>query len=193
VLEGNIGYLRISSFYPWSDARPKLRAAFELLADTDGLILDLRQNGGGESEGPKQIVAALLGPKAAKLQDIERRGRRSADPPPEPELPPVAADRPVAVLVDRRSASASEYVAYSLQAAGRAKVIGSRSGGLAHLLGDARPVGAGYALFVPEARPVNLATGGNWEGQGVAPDLTGGDDPLFRARVWMSGTKGRTP
>lgn len=47
VLEGNIGYLRLSTFYPLDLARPKLAAAFTLLADTDGLVLDLRQNGGG--------------------------------------------------------------------------------------------------------------------------------------------------
>jgi hypothetical protein len=45
VLEGNIGYLRLSTFYPLDLARPKLAAAFTLLADTDGLVLDLRQNG----------------------------------------------------------------------------------------------------------------------------------------------------
>ena len=45
VLEGNVGYLRLSTFYPLDLARPKLAAAFTLLADTDGLVLDLRQNG----------------------------------------------------------------------------------------------------------------------------------------------------
>lgn len=45
VLEGNIGYLRLSTFYPLDLARPRLVAAFTLLADTQGLVLDLRQNG----------------------------------------------------------------------------------------------------------------------------------------------------
>lgn len=185
VLDGNVGYLRVSSFYPWVAAKAKLSQAFGLLSDVDGLILDLRQNGGGEAEGAEQIVAALLGGGPPTVQDIEQRGRRTSDPLPNPELPRIGAGRPVAILMDRRSGSASEFVAYSLQAAGRAKVVGTRSGGVAHMLGAPIPVAGGFALFVPTARPVNLTTGGNWEGQGVTPDIPGGDDPLYRARTWI--------
>lgn len=52
VLEGNIGYLRLSTFYPLDLARPKFAAAFTLLADTDGLVLDLRQNGEATMQVP---------------------------------------------------------------------------------------------------------------------------------------------
>lgn len=186
VLEGNVGYLRLSSFYPWDLAGPKLKAAFALLAETDGLILDLRQNGGGDDQTAGQLAGAFLGPDVTAVQDVDMRGRKEADPLPKLDLPRYPADRRVAVLVDRRSASASEFVAYSLQAAGRAKVIGSRSGGAAHLLDDPIPVAGGYAIMVPNARPINRTTGGNWEGRGVRPDMPGGDDPLHVARQWLA-------
>jgi len=186
VLEGNVGYLRLTSFYPWDLAGPKLKAAFALLAETDGLILDLRQNGGGDDQTAGQLAGAFLGPDVTAVQDVDSRGRKQADPLPKLDLPRYPSDRRVAVLVDRRSASASEFVAYSLQAAGRAKVIGSRSGGAAHLLDDPIPVAGGYAIMVPNARPINRTTGGNWEGRGVRPDMPGGDDPLHVARQWLA-------
>jgi len=190
LLEGNVGYVRLSSFYPWDLAGPKLKAAFALVGDADGLILDLRQNGGGDDVTAGQLVAALLGPETTTVQDIERRGQRKPDPLPRLDLPRYPAERRVAVLIDRRSASAAEFVAYSLQAAGRAKVVGGRSGGAAHMFGDPIPVAGGYALSTPDARPVNRITGSNWEGVGVKPDLAGGDDPIFIARQWLSRDAG---
>lgn len=186
VMEGNVGYVRLSSFYPWDLAKPKLSAAFILVGDADALILDLRQNGGGDDQTAGQIVAALLGPDVAAVQDLERRGTRTSDPLPRLELPTFPKDRRVAILIDRRSGSASEFVAYSLQAMGRAKVIGARSGGAAHILGEPLPVTGGYTLSVPEARPVNHVTKKNWEGVGARPDVPGGDDPVFVARQWLS-------
>jgi len=182
VLEGNIGYVRISSFYPWDVARPKYQAAWALLADTAGLIIDLRQNGGGDAEAAEQIVQSMLGGEASAVQEIERRGVREADPLPRADLPAYGANKPVIVLVDRRSASASEFVAFALQKAGRGRVVGSRSAGAASMMGDPVPLPGGYQVIVPEARPRSIASGTNWEGSGVAPDVRGGDDGLFVAR-----------
>lgn len=182
VLEGNIGYVRISSFYPWDVARPKYQAAWTLLADTAGLIIDLRQNGGGDAEAAEQIVQSMLGGEAAAVQEIDRRGVREPDPLPRAELPSYGADKPVIVLVDRRSASASEFVAFALQKEGRAQVVGTRSAGAASMMGDPVPLPGGYQVIVPEARPLSLVSGTNWEGSGVVPDVRGGDDSLFVAR-----------
>lgn len=180
VLEGNLGYLRLSGFYPWDLAGPKLAAAFALVADTEGLILDLRQNGGGDAGTADQMVRAFTDDAVRAVQRIERRDGTREDTLPPRELP--AYSRPLVVLVDRRSGSAAEFVAYSLQSLGRARVVGARSGGVAHMLGEARPLAHGYRIAVPEARPLNLGTGTNWEGHGVEPDVPGGDDPLFHAR-----------
>ncbi len=185
VLEGNIGYLRLASFYPWDMAGPKLRNAMELLKDTQGLVLDLRQNGGGDADTAGQLVRAFLGDEVASVQDIQARSARRTEPLPKRDLPEYHGG--LVVLLDRRSASASEYVAYSLQAASRAVVIGSRSAGAANLLGDPKPLPHGFQIFIPDARPLNVRTGGNWDREGVVPDVNGGDDPLHVARRVLAG------
>lgn len=186
VLEGNVGYLRIASFYPWDLAADRFGAAWTLLAACDALIVDLRQNGGGDAETAGHLVRALLGPSVAAVQRIEARGVQRPEPLPPLALPALRPDLPVAILLDRRSASAAEFVGYALQAAGRAIVVGQRSAGAASLIGAPVAIGGGLQIAVPDARPVNLKTGANWEGQGVQPDLAGGDDPIFVARTALA-------
>lgn len=180
VFEGNIGYLRLSTFHSWDLAGAKLVHAWGLLKDTQGLILDLRQNGGGDADTPNRIVRSFLGDGVVAVQDIERRSGTTVDALPAASLPSYAG--PVAILVDRRTASAAEFVAYSLQAEKRAVLIGARTAGAAHLMGEPVSLGQGVQITIPDGRPVNRRTRGNWERQGVAPDVPGGDDPLFLAR-----------
>lgn len=187
VLEGNVGYLRLSTFYPLDLARPKFAAAFMLLADTDGLVLDLRQNGGGDDASADLLVRTLLDAKIGTVQQLDQRGRRTPVPLPPASLP--AYLKPLVVLIDRRTGSAAEFVAYSLQALGRARIVGTRSGGAAHMFGDPVLLPDGYQISIPDRQPINLRTGGNWEGTGVRPDVAGGDDPLFIARQLLAPAK----
>lgn len=185
VFEGNIGYIRLSTFYSWDMAKDKLRHAMALVGDTTGLILDLRQNGGGDAETAGHLVRAFLGDDVKTVQRIE--SRRGAKDEALPERDIATYGRKLVVLVDRRSASASEFLAYSLQSAGRATVIGSRSAGAASLLDEPQPLVHGFQISVPNAWPVNLKTGKNWEGEGVTPDVKGGDDPVYVARRLLGG------
>lgn len=187
VLEGNIGYLRLSTFYPLDLARPKFAAAFTLLADTDGLVLDLRQNGGGDDASADLLVRTLLDAKIGAVQQLDQRGRRTPVPLPPASLPVYL--KPLVVLIDRRTGSAAEFVAYSLQALGRARIVGTRSGGAAHMFGNPVLLPDGYQISIPDRQPINLRTGGNWEGTGVRPDVAGGDDPLFIARQLLVPAK----
>ena len=85
---------------------------------------------------------------------------------------PVASPRfsgPVAVLVDRATASACEPLVALLKAQGRAKVLGAKTAG-AMLSSEAFDVGDGWSLRLPTA-DYFTAAGERLEGRGVEPDV----------------------
>jgi len=57
------------------------------------------------------------------------------------------------------------------------------------MFGDPVLLPDGYQISIPDRQPINLRTGGNWEGTGVRPDVAGGDDPLFIARQLLAPAK----
>lgn len=85
---------------------------------------------------------------------------------PGPRMPTV----PVWVLISRRTGSAAEALAYDLQSAGRATIVGERSAGGANP-GQDFDLGDGFSVFVSTAHTRNPITGANWQGSGVHPDV----------------------
>lgn len=172
VLKGNIGYIRIRSFFDLEPAFPHYRAAFDMVADTDALILDLRANGGGSTQTTWPIQWTFLAPGSASPLKLESRVE-SLKPREEPAVlwRRYGTRRPVAIVIDARTFSAPEAVAFTLQQAGRATIIGEPSGGGAHMLDAGKALASGFTLYTPSTRPVSIATRDNWEGVGVTPDI----------------------
>ena len=131
-VEHKLGYIYLPSFYgtmdkPFGD--PDYRSCAldvnRLIADfnaedVEGLVLDLRGNGGGSLREAVMLSALFVerGPV------VQIRDTRTVVSLPIPPGNPVAFKKPVVVLTDRASASASEIVAGHLQDVGRAVVIG---------------------------------------------------------------------
>ena len=59
ILEGNIGYLDVRTFYRIDEARATLDAAMRFLVHADALVIDLRNNQGGSPETVAHLVAYL--------------------------------------------------------------------------------------------------------------------------------------
>ena len=127
-----LGYVYLPGFYGTMDRKPfdpgYRSAAMDVARiltdfnaeDVKGLVLDLRGNGGG-SLREAVLLSALFVPDGPVVQI---RDIRSVGCLPIPPGNPVAFKRPMVVLTDRASASASEIVAGHLQDVGRAVVIG---------------------------------------------------------------------
>jgi hypothetical protein len=172
-LDGNIGYLRLDYFMHGDDVGPRAAAAMTLLADTDALILDLRENHGGHPATVALIVSYLYDAYAEiHINDIYDRPTDSTQQYwTLPSLPgPRYADKPVYVLTSRQTFSGGEECAYDLQTLKRATLIGEVTGGGANP-GDRVKVGEHFALFVPTGRAINPVTRTNWEGVGVKPEI----------------------
>lgn len=166
-LDGNIGYLRIDRFAPAVDAGPVLQAAVATLAATEALIIDLRFNGGGHGD-TVALLAGLLLAEPARLSDIVRRDGVTQVWTPIGVSKPYT--KPVSILTSARTFSAAEGLAYGLKALGRARIVGERT------RGGANPVtrtllSPRFWAMIPVAKTRNVATGGNWQGTGVAPDI----------------------
>lgn len=167
---GNIGYLRLDGLAPPEACAATLAAALQVLANSDALILDLRRNNGGNPAMVQWLASHFLPPGTPLSSMVSARDKtndamKTLAGLPGPQLPSV----PLYLLTSRRTFSAAEHLAYDLQQAGRARVVGEASAGGANP-GGFVPVHANFRLWVSRARSVSPVTGGNWEGTGVKPD-----------------------
>src|SRR6185437_3303770 len=172
-LDGNVGYLDVRRVAVPANAGPAIAAAMELVIGTYALILDLRRNGGGSPEGVAFWCSYLFPEEdPAHLNDIfhadtgETRQFWA--------LPYVPGsrylDRPVYVLTSSHTFSGGEEFCYTLQALGRAGLIGETTGGGAHPT-RGLPTSPAVHTGIPFARAINPVTGTNWQGTGVVPDI----------------------
>jgi hypothetical protein len=171
-LDGNIGYLDVRRIAVPANAGPAIGAAMELVAGTYALIIDLRHNGGGSPEGVVLWCSYLLTERPTHLNDIfhadtgETRQFWAL-----PYVPGTRyTGRPVYVLSSSETFSGGEDFCYTLQALGRAEVIGEATGGGAHPT-RGFPISGAVHIGIPFARSINPVTGTNWQGTGVIPDV----------------------
>jgi Peptidase family S41/N-terminal domain of Peptidase_S41 in eukaryotic IRBP len=171
-LAGNVGYVDLRRVAMPQNAGAAIAAAMELVSGTYALVFDLRQNGGGTPDGVVFWCSYLFDGPGTHFNDIfeaetgETRQFWSV-----PYVPgPRYVDKPVYVLTSQKTFSGGEDFCYTLQAQGRAELIGETTGGGAHPTGM-RPLSPTMAIAVPFARSVNPVTGTNWEGTGVVPDV----------------------
>lgn len=128
VLDNGLGYIKLQTFIN-SSASSSVRSALEELQKENikGLILDLRGNGGGLLQEAVNVLALFV---PEKTQVVSMKGR---SPKFNKEYytvgKPIAADMPLAVLVDKNSASASEIVAGTIQDLDRGVIVGQTSFG----------------------------------------------------------------
>jgi carboxyl-terminal processing protease len=185
--EGNpyhIGVIRVPSFYLdyaaltrgeedyKSTTRDVERLVGELEAEgIDGLVLDLRQNGGGHLSEATELSGLFIerGP-VVQLRQTRRNIEVLDDP-----IPGVVYDGPLAVLVDRYSASASEIFAAAIQDYQRGIVIGQQTfgkGSVQNLFSLDRFMRApGYGQLTLTIGKYYRVTGGSTQHRGVIPDI----------------------
>ncbi|MCL4455063.1 MAG: S41 family peptidase [Deinococcus sp.] len=181
MLPGNIGYVQLNSFGSVKVIQ-QLTAALQELKQNGAqkLVFDLRDNGGGLLDQGCQVASAFIreGPivyvrtRSQTRVYCEASGRTSWS-------------GPMVVLVNRRSASASEIVAGALQDTGRAKVIGEISFGkgvgqnVIDLANGANLTLVTFEWLTPKKRSIHKA--------GITPDIQVKDN-RFETPVSFEGT-----
>ncbi|HEU4665175.1 MAG TPA: S41 family peptidase [Dokdonella sp.] len=184
-LHGNIGYLDLHQFGRPQGAYDRIAAAMTLLGDTSGLIIDLRNCGGGDPESVMRMASYLFD-RRTHLNDIYwREEDRIEQRWTEEDVPgrKYGSTRPLYLLTSHDTFSGGEDFAYALKNAGRATLVGETTGGGAHP-GNPRRVDDHFMMFVPSGRPISPVTHADWEGVGVVPDVpASADKALDIARI----------
>lgn len=174
-LTGNIGYLNLGGFANMPQAKPTLDAAMTLVSPTDALIIDLRGNGGGDSDTVVYLLGYFFaGPTEVTGAVVREHGRFRTDR----DFTPAALGgprylgKPVYVLIDHQTISGGEMFAYDMKTLHRAIVFGNASAGAAMGLGSPPfYLTEHLSISVPDAETRNPYTGTNWDGTGVIPDV----------------------
>lgn len=161
-----IGYIRISDF--GATTTKELKEAIEKLEKKKviGYVLDVRNNPGGYLTAAIDVADAFLdageivSTRGKDKKNIERSFAKKGD---------LANGKPVVVLINHGSASASEIVAGALQDNGRGLVLGSQSFGKGSVQ-QQKPLGDGTAIHITIAR-YYTPNGKSIQNEGITPDI----------------------
>lgn len=185
LLPGNIGYIQIKTFSSENTAA-EVEAALKALAGAKSYILDLRGNGGGYVMQAFEVFSLFVDDgtfttlkghykgaaykeeyvvQAKHLENIENGKVTKYD-----RRPNLTGSKPVVVLVDSDSASASEMLTGALKDAGRATVVGVKTfgKGIAQIAPAMKNGGAIRVTFAEYFLP----GGSSIHRKGITPDRT---------------------
>ena len=200
-----LGYVRLPSFYGTMDKQPSdpgfrsctLDVAREIglvnAAGAEGLVFDLRGNGGGSLREAVMMAGLFL--RSGPVVLVRDTDRAISTLPIPPTGGAVAFRRPMVVLVDQLSASASEIVAGVLRDTGRAVIVGDSKTHGKGTVQTVMPVSGDEkfgSLKVTTARFYRV-NGASTQNKGVASDIVipsvwdemdVGEDSLSYALPW---------
>lgn len=180
-LRGNIGLIEFFNFLDADLGADTVAAAMNFVNGTDALIIDMRNNGGGNPQMVALVCSYLFGPEPVHLNDLYwREGNRTEQFWTRKEVAGRRyLNKDVYILTSKRTFSAAEEFTYNLKNLKRATIVGETTGGGAHPGGGFR-INEHFGMFVPTGRAINPITKTNWEGTGVTPDI---DVPADQALV----------
>ena len=176
-LVGNTAVLRISTFN--EQTQPNLEAAIAEqieaaggIENLNGFIIDLRNNPGGLLSAAISVTDTFLN-EGEIVSTRERDARNSRDA--FAQKGDLTQGKPIVVLINRGSASASEIVAGALQDHKRAVIVGTKSFGKGSVQ-SIMPISDGSAMRLTTAR-YYTPSGRSIQSLGVSPDIVV-DQPL---------------
>lgn len=198
MLNENVGYIRLNT---WLDPPVHTKAFDEALKKfegAEGIVFDLRGARGGLATLPAVLAGRLIKEPNQSLGVMFRQGQRypfAVQPQPD------VYEKPLAILVDGLTRSASETFASGLQELGRARVFGTRTAGaLLPSVTERLPNGDSFQYVIAD---YTTPKGKRIEGVGVIPDvvvlsqrqelLAGRDPVLDAATKWFRSGAGGAP
>ncbi len=164
MMDGDILYVRLGAMNKHS--RETLAESLRQHSNLKGLILDLRSNPGGTFKQAVDIAGMFL--DGGIISSVQGRKKDSVEMYDAPDGD-ILGDKPLAVLIDGKTASSAEVVAGALQEQSRAIIIGAQSYGkgsvqkLTNLPNNSRLALTNAVIFLPSGKKI--------AGEGITPNI----------------------
>ena len=170
VLPGNVGYIRLTSFEAPKIAAKTAVAAMGMVANTDALILDLTNNGGGEPEMVQLMLSYFIGPEPKQVGELYWRANDKLQQYwTQPFVPGERfLDRPLFVLGGAATASAAEMFIIQIKNHKRGKIVGQQTYGAGNA-GEVFKPSTDFEIFISNGGQVHAKD--VFDGVGIAPDV----------------------
>ncbi len=173
ILPGNVGYVDIRMFAHTREAGLTAVSAMNFLANSKAVIMDLRNNNGGDNAMLQLVASYFLGQDDEKLIFMLEK--------PEgvifeefwtlPFVPGKSMEEtPLYILTSKSTFSAAEAFVSMMKSYGRAKIVGETTKGGSH--GTKYLVANdNFYIGVPHLQGVDPVTRRSWEEVGIEPDI----------------------
>lgn len=166
--QNKIGYLRFDKFSGDTKSKDRIANAMKELEGASSLIIDLRENGGGDPNLVAFLSSYFLEKNTHLWSILDSSGSTTFEA--NSVNHDIKYQGDLCILTSKKTYSAPEAFAYTLKHLGRACIIGEATGGGAHLVQMER-VNGDIDIRIPVARAYNPITKSNWEGVGVIPTI----------------------
>ena len=180
VLNGNIGYLNLRMFADIEQGKDAATSAMNFLYNTNAIIIDLRENGGGVPSMVQLLSSYFTDVEPVLLSNFYERktnektqlftfktidGKRMTN-------------KPLYILTSENTFSAAEAFTYSLKHLDKAVVVGEVTKGGANRTRTVN-LNDDFSISLPYIQAINPVTKTNWEGKGVQPNIETNNDKAF--------------
>jgi len=187
ILDSNIGYINIVEFMHPKRSMQTAIAAMKLVENTSSLIIDLRGNRGGYPGIMEYLLNHYFEGEPTLLSTTYFS---------DPKMNPITTyssdliygklriGTPLYILIDKKTASAAEYFAYTLQAHKKAIIVGEGSSGATNM-NTFFTLPNNFRISISTEMPIIEITKTNWEGIGVLPDFVVTSEDAKRTAIGL--------
>ena len=169
------GYLALERFDGSDRAVAFIERIFSSFTESDNIIIDLRDSGGGDAEmvkalsgyffdEPTHLLSTTMPGEVAGSRKVVERWTEPNN------LSPYFAGKPLKILIAPRTFSAAESFSFGMQAAGRAELVGETTGGGGYI-NDFFPLPYELGASISVGRTYDPRTGRDWQAIGVIPEV----------------------
>lgn len=164
ILDSNISYIKVTDFNNNTSSQFESAISSAISAKRAGIIIDIRNNGGGTLKSAAEMIDLIV-PEGPVVSSKKKNGEEKVIY----KSDSAEVNIPIAILVNKNTASAAELFACALRDYGKAKLVGSQTYGKG-VMQDVYPLSDGSAIKITTAE-FNPPLSENFNGVGLKPDF----------------------